>query len=543
MGMKRLPISMPGVVMTLILLLTPACDPRAAGVDRQAAPTELVRAEPSEAEGMVVTELPAPVEESLSAAGPSAGPTPTPTPQGGGWTTFTNSVFAVTFHHPGDWGPDPAYNLPETGDTKYVGDDGFFIVGALEGADLDVVTTSAANHRLLPYGTAPTVERLTVQGQPARLIRPSDDQYPSMAGQAELIVTYPQPVTIGEYAYRYFSLAADRDHILSLAQTLRFTVMGEQPAAPPTVEPPHEPTLEAQQPEIITFTVSPDDRLDFGDMATVRWSVTGAMQSLFCYRYGVRLTAEPGHDLLEQGGECFGGVPAECHLKGADGDYLYSQEDEKCAGFLPAEGLQEVVLAPLEEGEAYYVTFWLDALSGTPDPQERYGLRAPIYEDSASVTVPVTCLHEWFMPNRPRWCPADPPWSSAVTAQTFEDGVMLYLPADGPAPDAVHAFYRDGGKIRQTTLFAVSPEHPDPGLVPPAGLKVPEEIFYPVWNGAMVRTPLREVMGWATGEPFSFIWVGQYEQGPDSWDAQYVNMPDGTILRFDHVESAWTVWD
>jgi hypothetical protein len=353
MGMKRLAISMPVVVVTLILLLTPACDPRAAGVDRQAAPTELVRAEPSEAEGMVVTELPAPVEESLSAAGPSAGPTPTPTPQGGGWTTFTNSVFAVTFHHPGGWGPDPAYNLPETGDTKYVGDDGFFIVGALEGADLDVVTTSAANHRLLPYGTAPTVERLTVQGQPARLIRPSDDQYPGMAGQAELIVTYPQPVTIGEHAYRYFSLAADRDHILSLAQTLRFTVMGEQPAAPPTVEPPHEPTLEAQQPEIITFTVSPDDRLDFGDMATVRWSVTGAMQSLFCYRYGVRLTAEPGHDLLEQGGECFGGVPAECHLKGADGDYLYSQEDEKCAGFLPAEGLQEVVLAPLEEGEAY----------------------------------------------------------------------------------------------------------------------------------------------------------------------------------------------
>jgi hypothetical protein len=532
-------IGRPAAIMTLILLLASACDHRAASVDSQSTPT----ADSPGAEQVVVTELPAPVVVTLPTPEDSARPTPTPSPQGGGWSTFTSAIFAVTFQHPTSWRPDPGYSQPELGDTRYAGDDGFFIVGAMGGADLDTVAASVANHRLLPYGTAPTTERLTIQGQPARLIRPSEDQYPSMAGQAELIVTYPQPVTIGQHAYDYFSLAADSDHILFIARTLQFTMVSGQPPTPPAAEPLPESSLEVQQPEIITFTVSPDDRLDFGDTATVRWSVAGAMQSLFCYRYGVRLTAEPGHDLLELEGECFGGVPAECHLRGADGNYLYSEDDERCAGFLPAEGVQEVVLAPPDEGEVYYVTFWLDAMSGTTNPEERYGLRAPIYEDRASVTVPVTCVHEWFMTNQPRWCPADPPWSVEATAQRFENGVMLYVPAQGPAPNALHAFYKHEGQIRDATLFAVSPEPPDPALVPPAGLMVPADIFYPMWNPPFAQTPLRDTVGWAIGEPFAFSWVSQYEQGPESWDAHYVNMPDGTVLRYNHLESVWAVWE
>ena len=72
---------------------------------------------------------------------------------------------------------------------------------------------------------------------------------------------------------------------------------------------------------------------------------------------------------------------------------------------------------------------------------------------------------------------------------------------------------------------------------------MPDDVFYPIWDAPYGQTSLRETMGWATGEPFSFTWMGQYEQGPESWDVQYVNMPDGTVLRYNHIERVWTVWE
>ena len=120
---------------------------------------------------------------------------------------------------------------------------------------------------------------------------------------------------------------------------------------------------------------------------------------------------------------------------------------------------------------------------------------------------------------------------------------MVFLPPHDAGPNAVHAFYTDEGELRQATLYNVSPEAPDPALEPPAGLKVPDPQFYPVWESPYAQTSLRTTMGWASGEPFSFTWISQVEQGPDSYDAHYVKMPDNSVYRHDQMERVWARWE
>jgi hypothetical protein len=128
-------------------------------------------------------------------------------------------------------------------------------------------------------------------------------------------------------------------------------------------------------------------------------------------------------------------------------------------------------------------------------------------------------------------------------AQNFENGVMVYLPAHGEAPNVVYAFYSDGGEIRQATMYNVSPEPLDLALTPPAGLMAPDAQFYPGWEAPFAQTSLREIMGWASGETYSFTWINQYERGPASYDPQYVKMPDGTVYRLDPMERLWIRWE
>ena len=140
------------------------------------------------------------------------------------WTVYSNAAHAVSFQRPSHWVAVAEHDDPALGQLSFAGEDGFFLVGALESpASIDVVATSEANHPLLPYGSKPTIEALVVAGQEARLVRPSADQYPSMNGQAALIVRYPQPVTVLGHPFNFFVLYADVDHVQTLAQALSFT--------------------------------------------------------------------------------------------------------------------------------------------------------------------------------------------------------------------------------------------------------------------------------------------------------------------------------
>jgi len=147
---------------------------------------------------------------------------PTPTLYLDMWVEYSNPVFSVSLEHPADWEPEPGYGSPETGDIKYAGINGFFQINAMDTESIDLAAAAEAGHKLQPYGSNPTIERLQIQGQEARLILPSGDQPAGMGYQAGLIVRYPQPVNISGTPCRFFILWADQAHIRTLAETIRF---------------------------------------------------------------------------------------------------------------------------------------------------------------------------------------------------------------------------------------------------------------------------------------------------------------------------------
>ncbi len=88
--------------------------------------------------------------------------------------TYSRPVYGVTLKHPPGWRPVPGY-----GDSseRHGGEDGFFQLGAAvvvgPGAPppstLDDVAREEASHKLKPYGSRPTSERLRVAGREPRL--------------------------------------------------------------------------------------------------------------------------------------------------------------------------------------------------------------------------------------------------------------------------------------------------------------------------------------------------------------------------------------
>ncbi len=62
---------------------------------------------------------------------------------------------------------------------------------------------------------------LTVAGQQACRIRPSDDQPEAMGNQAALVVAYPEPIEIGGETYSFLVVWADADHISHIADSVK----------------------------------------------------------------------------------------------------------------------------------------------------------------------------------------------------------------------------------------------------------------------------------------------------------------------------------
>lgn len=165
-------------------------------------------------------ELTNPVRIVIDVLYPTPDVLPTPTSTAVEWSPFTNPIFAVSLNYPAHWVVDPGYSTPEQGDIRFTGDDGFFMINAADAESIDVYVASEANHILKPYGSAPILEYLTLQGQDARFIWPSADQ--SMPEQAALVVQYPQPVSIGSYNNTLFVLYAGIDYIRAIADTVTF---------------------------------------------------------------------------------------------------------------------------------------------------------------------------------------------------------------------------------------------------------------------------------------------------------------------------------
>ncbi len=90
---------------------------------------------------------------------------------------FTNETFGVNFQYPASW--------HKVNDERYEGDDGFFQISALFGADsIDKVCHDEAFQKLMPYGSAPRIIKSQNPYEQSCTILPSADQPADMNGQA-----------------------------------------------------------------------------------------------------------------------------------------------------------------------------------------------------------------------------------------------------------------------------------------------------------------------------------------------------------------------
>lgn len=94
--------------------------------------------------------------------------------------------------------------------------------GDTESGLLADMCAAEAEHKMQPYGSRPTVEQITVDGQPGCRILPSEDQPSEGNYWAGVVVTYPQPWSLNGNTYRFLILTSDLPHINGIIETLRF---------------------------------------------------------------------------------------------------------------------------------------------------------------------------------------------------------------------------------------------------------------------------------------------------------------------------------
>jgi hypothetical protein len=207
------------VLSLMIVACLVSCAPRATPL-----PTPQSTATPTRRAG-TYTAKPVPL---------TATPLPTPTEA---WKTYANASYRITLRYPSSWQFVSGYGI------KYAGPDGFFQLSAISGpsASIDQIADGEAYHKLLPYGSQPTIEALEIDGQPSRLILPSADQPTAMAGQSGLIVQLPQPIDISVDTYNYLVLWADERHIRQIAETVTLQKPTNQATA--TLDPATAPAV------------------------------------------------------------------------------------------------------------------------------------------------------------------------------------------------------------------------------------------------------------------------------------------------------------
>lgn len=132
---------------------------------------------------------------------------------------YVNEEYKVSFLYPSNWELKTGYLSP-----RYEGPNGFFQIGAIEETDLDIneVARMDAFHPTNPYGSQPSITSIKINNKEARLIKPSNDQDPSMQNMAGLIIKYSKPISINDSIYDFFMLWADTNHMKNLYQTLKF---------------------------------------------------------------------------------------------------------------------------------------------------------------------------------------------------------------------------------------------------------------------------------------------------------------------------------
>lgn len=124
------------------------------------------------------------------------------------------------------------------GSRTWEGDDGWVQVSAANAMDgLAGVVDNLVNHHLKPFGSAPTVTEIVVDGADGRLIVPSGDA-PAPRGfpEAAIAIELPPDMIISAGNSGVLTVSADADHIGAIADSIRF--LEPPPVSKPTIAEP-----------------------------------------------------------------------------------------------------------------------------------------------------------------------------------------------------------------------------------------------------------------------------------------------------------------
>lgn len=148
-----------------------------------------------------------------------------------GWNVYNEQRLGVIFQLPDSWG-----RVEHNGALhEFEGQDGFLTFGntispvfsnePIEEICQKEIELADAKYQALgqkPYGENPEVDTIQVDHQAACLILPSADQNPRFEGDALLVSEYPAGFTLEPGQPEVFTMEADKDHIESIAETIRF---------------------------------------------------------------------------------------------------------------------------------------------------------------------------------------------------------------------------------------------------------------------------------------------------------------------------------
>lgn len=131
---------------------------------------------------------------------------------------FVSTRYRVKFKYPKSWNKNPRY------EDKYEGETGFFEVGTFEGTDdIDAAVKEQINEYYKPYGSNPTVRNFIVDGQPARVIYPSEDQAEFYKDRdAAIVIKYPEPITIDGQQFDYVVIWVTKEYVPLIISTFKF---------------------------------------------------------------------------------------------------------------------------------------------------------------------------------------------------------------------------------------------------------------------------------------------------------------------------------
>ncbi len=161
----------------------------------------------------------------------------------------------------------------------------------------------------------------------------------------------------------------------------------------------------------------------------------------------------------------------------------------------------------------------------------------------AFVSVKIGCLDVWFFPNPPAECPASPPHYTAMQAEHFERGLMMWTDWNR----AIYILYTDNLSPR----WEARPDEwregmplADPALAPPPGYYQPVRGFGLVWRDEQAPAGARagERLGWATDEEFAVGGAAFQCDSQPKYSRCYIAGPNNVVYALEPEGAGWFTW-